>query len=398
MIVCYPSYYEKFACIAGECEDTCCAGWEIDIDDKSYQYYMSIEGEFGERLRRSIKEYCLEDEGVYEQHGFILRGDKRCPFLDDKGLCDLYRELGKDALCEVCTDTPRNFLEYGGQREISLSAACAEAGRLLYSSEDKIRFIRKESAEKLDLEETEEELNFAHKIRTARDRAVRILQNRELALDQRILCYLAYAAEVQGYLNENESEKILTMAWEQYMEDILVSENKWRDALGTVTGKEQYHMFLRRMVTFTGLDSICAEWEDLLRQLHTIFVEDPEGEKNYDYAVCRLSQELKKQHREYEYEHLMVYYVFLCQSRCVDDYDFIGRAVLAVVSFLMIRDIDALRIFVTGAYTREDRVEIARIYAREVEHSEDNLEYLADEFLFEEEYKTESLMKAFLHP
>ena len=29
-------------------------------------------------------------------------------------------------------------------------------------------------------------------------------------------------------------------------------------------------------------------------------------------------------------------YVFMCLARCVDDYDFIGKAKLAVVSFLMI--------------------------------------------------------------
>ena len=62
----YPKYYEKFQCIAGQCEDTCCAGWEIDIDDVSYDYYMSVEGEFGRRLRQSIREYGedCEDEAV----------------------------------------------------------------------------------------------------------------------------------------------------------------------------------------------------------------------------------------------------------------------------------------------------------------------------------------------
>ena len=72
MILRYPSYYKRFSCIAQRCEDTCCAGWEIDIDDRSYQYYMSVEGEFGERLRRSIREYRPEDQDVYESHGFIL--------------------------------------------------------------------------------------------------------------------------------------------------------------------------------------------------------------------------------------------------------------------------------------------------------------------------------------
>ena len=57
MIFRYPDYYEKFSCIAGACEDTCCAGWEIDIDDKSYEYYKTVGGAFGEMLRQNIKEY-----------------------------------------------------------------------------------------------------------------------------------------------------------------------------------------------------------------------------------------------------------------------------------------------------------------------------------------------------
>ena len=27
-----PHYYKKFACIGGDCPDTCCAGWQIMID------------------------------------------------------------------------------------------------------------------------------------------------------------------------------------------------------------------------------------------------------------------------------------------------------------------------------------------------------------------------------
>ena len=33
MILKVPSYYEKFHCIADQCKDNCCYGWEIDIDE-----------------------------------------------------------------------------------------------------------------------------------------------------------------------------------------------------------------------------------------------------------------------------------------------------------------------------------------------------------------------------
>ena len=40
-----PFYYDQFHCITSECKDNCCVGgWEIDIDDDTYNYYMSLEG------------------------------------------------------------------------------------------------------------------------------------------------------------------------------------------------------------------------------------------------------------------------------------------------------------------------------------------------------------------
>ena len=54
MILRVPDYYEEFACIAGACTGSCCDGWEIDIDDASREYYSSVGGEIGERLREKL--------------------------------------------------------------------------------------------------------------------------------------------------------------------------------------------------------------------------------------------------------------------------------------------------------------------------------------------------------
>ncbi len=54
MRVVRPSYWKEFRCIAAECGDNCCIGWEIDIDSESGRFYRSVEGRFGERLNREI--------------------------------------------------------------------------------------------------------------------------------------------------------------------------------------------------------------------------------------------------------------------------------------------------------------------------------------------------------
>ena len=133
MILRVPSYYKTFQCIADKCEHSCCIGWEIDIDEDSYDYYMGIEGAFGERLKEQT---VTEDE----EHSFVLRKNGWCPFLDQNKLCDIYSELGEEALCEVCTEYPRFVVEYGDVREKSLSVSCEEVGRIIFSDEGKMSY------------------------------------------------------------------------------------------------------------------------------------------------------------------------------------------------------------------------------------------------------------------
>ena len=41
-----PDYYKEFTCIADVCPDTCCAGWQIVIDEKSLKKYRRVKGPF----------------------------------------------------------------------------------------------------------------------------------------------------------------------------------------------------------------------------------------------------------------------------------------------------------------------------------------------------------------
>ena len=71
-----PNYYKKFHCIANNCTDCCCIGWEIDIDNKTANFYESVSNQFGKKLKANI----LWDK----QKSFILDKNERCPFLNNK--------------------------------------------------------------------------------------------------------------------------------------------------------------------------------------------------------------------------------------------------------------------------------------------------------------------------
>lgn len=406
----YPKYYEDFACIADRCEDTCCAGWEIDIDDESYEKYMQVEGAFGERLRSSIKEYQPDDADVYESHGFILKENRRCPFLNENNLCDMIIELGEDTICDVCTYTPRNFLEYGNAREISLSPSCAEAGRLIFGNRDKVTFVTKEIEDVLEIEESEQDLVIAEAVRKARDTSITILQDRDTDIYERICIFLFYAKEVQECLNEEnydgvagilvscvKEEAIRLIGGIQKGKSILSIGQNQKSADEEVSDKSPYEYFSIRMDSFRGMESINAEWEETIALAWKIFGENDAGDALYEKTLRDFTMYLREENREFEYEQLMVYYAFMMLARCVDDNNFWGKAQFAVASFLMIRDLDCARFLKKKEeFLPEDRVDIARIYAKEVEHSEENIEFLEDEFLFEDIYELESLCRQVL--
>ena len=124
----YPSYYDEFSCIAGDCPDSCCRKWEIVIDSETLNKYNALTCDFSEKIRSEI---IKDEEG---DCCFRLKGGN-CPFLNSQGLCDIHISLGEDYTSEICRNHPRFIEEYDGFTEISLSLSCPEANRIILSSD-----------------------------------------------------------------------------------------------------------------------------------------------------------------------------------------------------------------------------------------------------------------------
>ena len=126
-----PDFYDSFHCTGSECPDNCCIGWELDIDEDTYEYYKNVPGEFGDRLRANMESARdagdstdVLGDGSDARRSFKLEVSGRCPFLNKKDLCDIVLNLGEEALCRLCTDYPRYTFEWGGVTEKSLTLSC----------------------------------------------------------------------------------------------------------------------------------------------------------------------------------------------------------------------------------------------------------------------------------
>ena len=155
MLLRTPDFYDHFLCIGDSCKDCCCIGWELDIDDDTFEYYKSVPGPFGDRLRgcmsaaRKVSPDAPGDDSLFGDDGgstmYRLKIDGRCPFLNSKNLCEIVLNLGPQALCQICSEYPRYSFEFDGAVEKSLTISCEEAGRLMFLSDVPIGFVETEA-------------------------------------------------------------------------------------------------------------------------------------------------------------------------------------------------------------------------------------------------------------
>ena len=147
MLLRVPHFFSQFKCLAGQCSDTCCVGWEIDIDDATLAKYrdMATLCECAGSARSNKKEFIRKLLKSIEGTHFKLEAGDRCPFLNQKGLCDVICNLGcngtpqdengESILCDICREHPRFVEVYGDIMEKGLGLCCEEAARLLLTSE-----------------------------------------------------------------------------------------------------------------------------------------------------------------------------------------------------------------------------------------------------------------------
>ena len=126
-----PTFYKNFKCIAGDCPDSCCQGWEVDADSDSLEYYKTLDDSL--EIKKRIDSVLSKDE--FDNTIFTLAPKKRCPFLNDENLCDMHIAIGGEHTPYTCRTFPRFIYDFGATREIGISFSCPVASDMMYNTE-----------------------------------------------------------------------------------------------------------------------------------------------------------------------------------------------------------------------------------------------------------------------
>ncbi|MEE0468024.1 MAG: flagellin lysine-N-methylase [Blautia sp.] len=373
-----PHYYDKFSCTAEQCPDTCCAGWQIVIDENSLEKYSNVSGDFGIRLLNSID----WGEGVFEQY------HKRCSFLNAENLCDIYKELGADALCDTCRLYPRHIEEFENLREFSLSLSCPVAAKMILECQEPVKFLEEED-EKEECEEDFEDFDFLlfDCLLEVREKLFSIVQNRTIPIEKRMYCVLKIAKNLQEALEEGE-----------FFERDFISETElYLQESAEEFSVSHYEIVQAIRKDLLRLEVLREEWKTNLEAAESLF---QKGEAWYTEKRKKYKAEIKntigqKQWDIYK-EQLLMFFLYTYFCGAVYDDMIYSKGVLSVISVFWIEEITFWNWTAQeGKIEEKNLLETAYRYAREIEHSDENLNLLEEIFDADKQYEPEALKSIF---
>ena len=344
-----PSFFDQFKCIGSACTDTCCAGWEIEVDETTAQEYLAEKGAFGDRLRREIG----SEPGEY----FFKLQNNRCPFLNKENLCDIFINLGEDRLCDICREHPRFYNWFGDYTEVGLGLCCEEAERLLFSDSKPLTFVEEVHTDASDLLDDESE--ECEQMLEERKAIFTILQNRKKNIGarlKRLLLQLPYADEML----------LLTVPILEWDDPESIPKLDYNANPSTTTLKSSA-LFLIRF--FGGMESLDETWPSMMKEL----------EQNIDSLIdvdkaAEFLQFMKGENRLYEYEHIAVYLVYRYYPEILFDGQIEAKILFAAASICLLFLMDLQCFQENGVYTQQDRIELVRRFSKEIEYCPENME------------------------
>lgn len=365
-----PDYFDIFRCTADKCPDTCCAGWQIVIDDVSLERYMKDKSAFGSRL-------C---NGIDWQESAFIQYDRRCSMLNDRNLCDLVIEKGEEWLCETCSRYPRHVEEFEGLREWSLSLSCPVAAELMLNRMKPIEFIMEEDEKSDPLEEEFEDFDFFlfTQLEDARNVMFKLVQNRKLSMEKRMHIILMLARELQECVDE---ERLYDM------DELIRRYEDWGDVDNQTDNEKEMKLVRFKQICqgfsyLEQLERLREEWTAVLQETRETLY-DGDFEK-YHEIYMSFQEEFGpggSRYQEWEFfqENLLIFFLYTYFCGAVYDDWIYSKAYFSVFSVTFIQEFVMCRWFLADKYIdMQDYVELAYRYAREVEHSDENLNFLEE--------------------
>lgn len=375
-----PDYVSDFQCIGSDCEDSCCIGWDIDIDKLTFRQYFRttndhMKKQFVKHVRRN--EDCDSEDVDYGR--VRIDDSKWCPFLDEKKLCTIYSNLGEEYLSNVCYSYPRVVNILDNCYEMSLFMSCPEAIRKMMGNRDPIRFIEKEISlgkhiihSYMDTKDRRWKGSSMSRLKSLRDKSIKMIQDRNLSIENRLL-QLGY--NLEGNFKGEKGHNHVTGNYPLQLGFFKEALNSLK--IFSEIDSADFVEFTRLVLKGLKLDN------------GTTFIE---VSKIYEHSINEIVNPFIDKNA-YIFEHYLVNFMFQANFPFTENQNTFDGYMMLVVRFSFIRFFLAGIAAEKGALTSDDLTKMIQLYTKTIDHHKsftldllrdmkekelDNMEFISD--------------------
>ncbi len=386
MNVIEPDFYAAFACIGGDCEDTCCSGMGVVIDKPTYDKYQALtDAVLLPIIQRTV---IRNPTSVHPTtYGMVAFDGPSCPFLNAEKLCEIQVRLGEDYLSRTCDTYPRTFSQIDGTLERSLSLSCPEAARKILLRPGGISLLTAQidATDKYDdfpaVDTADAHFSgkpYAH-FDTVRNFCVNLLQNRAYKISERMTILGMYCDQLSRIAVEqlDAGTTLLTHSFAEH-----IAQRQFDSTLAGVTANAP---LLLNVVINSLEDRIRAEYvSPRFLECYTLFfegigyqqgIETPELAANLSNAQYQYYDSYIFE-REYLWENYLVSKAFKDlfpfgpqKGLYVESRTIYQEFVLLAMQFVFVR---TLLVGIAGSLKHDlsdpDVVKLVQSFSRAIEH------------------------------
>ncbi|MCR5507738.1 MAG: flagellin lysine-N-methylase [Lachnospiraceae bacterium] len=346
------AFYDKFKCLAGDCNRTCCHGWIIPLSGEDLERYAGQSGILKLKLLARIS-----SRGLY----CFNRGSRTCPFLNKDSLCSLQLEKGHDFIPEACRMFPRFFRNYGPFEERSLDLACIGASSLFLKEYKNLHYEDFEGEPLSAPCTTNDDITMLGNLIKARDGFVNMLNNVTTfdGLNRALGAVTAHSRTLQDSLLRGAAD------FPGF------NPNDTGAAGGRLIPAD---ISFYKKVMNTSFYNIRLKYANPeLYRLCTLFFEDREGLLASGESLRSALSDLEKENKEAAGKLAAYYAYYLClyYLKSYEDYSFLKNASIGIIHLNMILLFTLLDTGRGEILTDERLADIIAVYNRRAYFNED---------------------------
>lgn len=358
-----PSFFADFRCTASDCKDNCCrAGWDIEIDQSTYDYYKT--------LGNGMCGHITDEDGEH----YIKQQGGQCPFLDENGLCSVVLGYGEEHISEICTQHPRFYQWFGSYKEAGTGLCCEESARQWLTCKDGITFSDSFT------DEPDDDLDFdpglLSAVLAARKTLINLLQSSELTLEQKLKALLIFGLNTQDFTDDDAAQGFSELA--QAFSDTdsvksLVSE------LGRASSREDRLCACEQLTQYLqGLDYMKDKLPSMLESLKSRLPQLMQSAEQPESSCPEAEKQLCN---------IAVYNVYRYFIECARGAEALPRLVFCILNVQFVKLWYTL-LLKDGQFSLDAQIDAVKEFSQEIEYS-DNMETV-----FEDVYTDDRLCAA----